>query len=108
MPSTGHLPGAFLFKLDRTRVSERRVATLGIINLFDEARQRGNDVVESLVLHQVDLFDLECLHEALGLGVVVWVAASRVHHAARRRSNMAPFGASPARRLILPVPLDHE
>src|SRR4051794_388333 len=76
MPSTGHLPGAFLFKLDRTRVSERRVATLGIINVFDEARQRGNDVVESLVLHQVNLFDLECLHEALGLGVVVWVAAS--------------------------------
>src|SRR5688572_14330773 len=29
----------------------------------------------SLVLHQVDLFDLERLHEALSLGVVVGVAA---------------------------------
>jgi hypothetical protein len=25
---------------------------------------------------QVDLLDLECLHEAFSLGVVVWVAAS--------------------------------
>src|SRR5713226_5540158 len=56
-------------------VSERRVATLGIIDVFDEARQRGSDVVESLVLRQVDLLDLECLHEALSLGVVVGVAA---------------------------------
>src|SRR2546430_12104722 len=33
-------------------------------------------VLESLVLHQVDLLDLECLHEAFSLGVVVWVATS--------------------------------
>src|ERR1700686_721157 len=52
------------------------MAALGIIDVFDEARQRRDDIVESLVLHQVDLLDLECLHEALGLGVVVWVAAS--------------------------------
>jgi hypothetical protein len=57
-------------------VSERRVATLGIIDVFDEAWQRGSDVIESLVLHQVDFLNLERLHEALGLGVVVWVAAS--------------------------------
>src|SRR5438067_6923617 len=74
--SNGDLPGVFLFKFSRTFVSERRVATLGIIDIFDEARQRASDVIESLVLHQVDLLDLECLHEALGLGVVVWVAAS--------------------------------
>jgi hypothetical protein len=49
MPSIGHLPGVFLFKLDRTFVSERRVATLGIIDLLDEARQRGNDVVDAIV-----------------------------------------------------------
>ena len=74
--SNGDLPGVFLFKFSRTFVSERRVATLGIIDIFDEARQRASDVIESLVLHQVDLLNLECLHEALGLGVVVWVAAS--------------------------------
>src|ERR1700739_1501810 len=52
------------------------MAALGIIDVFDEARQRAGDVVESLVLHQIDLLDLEGLHEALGLGIVVWVAAS--------------------------------
>src|SRR5215469_13480226 len=52
------------------------MAALGIIDVFDEARQRGGDIVESVVLHQVDLLDLEGLYEALSLGVVVGVAAS--------------------------------
>src|SRR6266699_3552545 len=41
--------------------------------------KRGKEaatVVESLVLHQIDLLDLERLDKALGLGVVVRVAAS--------------------------------
>ena len=38
--------------------------------------QKGSDILESLVLHQVDLLDLKCLQEALGLSIVVWVAAS--------------------------------
>ena len=40
--------------------------------------QAGNidrDVVEGLIGHQVDGFDLQGLHEALGLGVVVRIAA---------------------------------
>jgi hypothetical protein len=49
--SIGYLPGMFLFKLDRTFVSERGMTALGIIDVFDEARQRGSDVIESLVLH---------------------------------------------------------
>jgi hypothetical protein len=32
----------FLFELDRALVSERRVATLGIIDVFDEARPRAD------------------------------------------------------------------
>jgi len=52
------------------------MAALGIVYVFDEARQRAGNVVEGVVLHQVDLLDLEGLHEALSLGVVVWVAAS--------------------------------
>src|SRR5215471_10555795 len=52
------------------------MAALGIIDVFDEARQREGDIVESVVLHQIDLLDFEGLHEALGLGVVVGVAAS--------------------------------
>src|SRR5215471_6148155 len=52
------------------------MAALGIIDVFDEARQRRDDIIKSLVLHQVDLLDLEGLYEALSLGVVVGVAAS--------------------------------
>ena len=52
------------------------MAPLSIIEIFDEARQRGSDILESLLLHQVDLLDLKRLHEALGLSIVVWVAAS--------------------------------
>jgi hypothetical protein len=33
------------------------VAPLGIIDVFDETRQRGSDILESLILHQVDLLD---------------------------------------------------
>lgn len=47
----------------------------GIVDGFDEARQRGGDVVEGPVVHLLDLFDLERLHEALGLGAVVGIAA---------------------------------
>src|SRR5262249_19445841 len=62
--------------LDGAFVSQRRVATLGIIDVFDEARQRGSDVVKGLVLHQVDLLDFERLYEALSLGIVIGVATS--------------------------------
>ena len=33
------------------------MAPLGIIDVFDETRQRGSDILESLILHQVDLLD---------------------------------------------------
>jgi len=33
------------------------------------------NVLEGFVCHQIHGFDLECLHEALGLGVVVGIAA---------------------------------
>ena len=45
----------FLFKVDGAFVSQRRVATLGIIDVFDEARQRGSDVVEGLVRRVEDI-----------------------------------------------------
>src|SRR5207248_11407324 len=35
----------------------------------------GGDIFAGLVIHQIDGLDLECLHEALGLGVVVGIAA---------------------------------
>ncbi len=52
-----------------------------VVDLINEARKVGGDVLEGLLGHRVDRLDLECIrwrgpsgHEALGLGVVVWVA----------------------------------
>ena len=47
----------------------------GVVNLVDEAGKVGCNVLEGFVCHQIHGFDLECLHEALGLGVVVGIAA---------------------------------
>src|ERR1700737_2269776 len=44
-------------------------------NLVDEAGKVGCDVLEGFVCHQIHGLDLQCLHEALGLGVVVGVSA---------------------------------
>ena len=47
----------------------------GVVDLIDEVGNIGRDVVEGLIGHQVDGLDLQGLHEALGLGVVVRIAA---------------------------------
>src|SRR6516162_7388357 len=47
----------------------------GVVNLVDEAWKVGCDILEGFVCHQIHGFDLQCLHEALGLGVVVGVSA---------------------------------
>ena len=46
-----------------------------VVHLIDQAGNIDRDVVEGLIGHQVDGFDLQGLHEALGLGVVVRIAA---------------------------------
>lgn len=46
------------------------------VDLFDEPRQVGADVLERLVFGQIDRFDLEGLDEALRFGVVAGVATS--------------------------------
>ena len=40
----------------------------GVVNLVDEAGKVGCDILEGFVCHQIYGFDLQCLHEALGLG----------------------------------------
>ena len=47
----------------------------GVVNLVDEAWKIGCNVLEGFVSHQIHGFDLEGLHEALRLGVVVGIAA---------------------------------
>ena len=47
-----------------------------VVDLIDEAGKVGGDIFEGLIIHQIDGLDLERLHEALSLGVVVGIAAS--------------------------------
>lgn len=41
---------------------------------FNEPRQPSRDILECLVASQIHFFDFLCLHEALGLRVVIRVA----------------------------------
>ena len=45
-----------------------------VVNVVDEARKIGGDVLESLVVHQIHRLDLEGLHETLSFRIVVGVA----------------------------------
>jgi hypothetical protein len=65
-----------IFELLRAEVSERGMEPLWIVNLIDEPWKVEGDVFEGIVGHGIDGFDLEGFHEALGLGVVVRIAAT--------------------------------
>ena len=45
------------------------------VDRVDEARKIDDDVLEGFVGHQVHRLYLQCFHEALRLGVIVWIAA---------------------------------
>jgi hypothetical protein len=46
-----------------------------VVDVVDEAGQIEGDILEGLVDHRIDRLDLQRLDEALGVGVVVAVAA---------------------------------
>lgn len=70
----------------RWQMAERGVKPLGLVSLFDEPWQLlAHHVAEALVAGQVDLFDLERLHEAVSLGVVIRIAR-RTHRYAQTES----------------------
>ena len=75
-----------IFELLRAEIAERGVQSACVVDLIDEARKVGRDVLEGLVGHRIDGLDLECLHEALCLGVIIGIAA------APHRSDEAMFG----------------
>jgi hypothetical protein len=52
------------------------VESAGVVDLIDKAWKIGGDVFESLVIHQIDGLDLNGLHEALSLGIVVGITTS--------------------------------
>lgn len=82
MPEPSRLLGDLSFELCGWAISERRVKATAVEDLFDEPRQPSGDVLERVVACQVDLLDLQRLHEPLGLGVVVRIGR-RAHRAHR-------------------------
>ena len=63
-----------ILKLSRAQIALRRVQSAGVVHV-DEFREVVADILERLVSHQIDGFDLERLDQALGLGIVIGVAA---------------------------------
>jgi hypothetical protein len=56
--------------------SRARSGVCGCCRLIDKAWKIGGDAFESFVIHQIDGLDLEGLHKALGLGIVIGIATS--------------------------------
>src|SRR6516162_1754494 len=68
------LLGVAVLVLHGAQIAQRGVESASIVNLVDEAGKIGCNVLEGFVGHQIHGFNLQCLHEALGLGVVVGIA----------------------------------
>src|SRR5690242_11521690 len=67
-----HLPGTVLFEPCGDPLAERRIKPFAVVDLVDAARQRGRHVLEGLILHEIDLLDLQGHYEPSAL-----IAASR-------------------------------
>src|SRR6266481_604888 len=87
------LPGVMILELCRAQVAERGVESSGVVDLIDKAWKVSGDVFESFVIHQIDGLDLEGLHKALGLGIVIGIATSA------HRADETMFGQQVAIRL---------
>jgi hypothetical protein len=61
-------------------IAERGVEAVGVVDVVDEGADVASGVFEVGVGPAVDFLGLQGLHEALGFGVVVWIA--RPAHAA--------------------------
>ncbi len=110
--------GVLVLELLRAERAGSGMQSALIVTIADEARNPGEDIIEGFVGHRVGSSGLERLHEALGLGAVIGIAApahgagetagnrhvaitlrgvlrapAGMMHAARRR--LAPFDRSP-------------
>src|SRR6516164_9426052 len=65
-----------------------------VVDLVDEPWKVPGDVVEGFVGHRIDGFDLERLDEALGLGVVVGIAAAPHRTDKTAAKQGSPIGLS--------------
>src|SRR6516165_1185548 len=70
------LMGVLILELDGTPIAEGAMESACVVDLINEVRKVGNDVCERFVVPEVNRFDLQRLHEALGLGVVIRVATA--------------------------------
>ena len=68
------LLGVLILELYRAQIPERGVEPACVVDRVDKAWKIGHDVLEGFVCHQVHRFDLQCFHEALCLGIIVWIA----------------------------------
>ena len=62
-------PGVVILELLRAEIAQGGMETASVVDLVDESRKIVSDIFEGFVGHRIDGFDLERLHEALGLGV---------------------------------------
>src|SRR5699024_3514786 len=89
-----HGSGGLMLELVWAQIAQGRMQASGVVDLLDEAGQSGGDLLEGRVIRDVDVLDLEGLEEALGLGVVVRVAAAahRADEAMRREQGAVLCG----------------
>src|SRR5271157_623206 len=69
-------PGVAVLELLRAEIAQGGMETSSVVDVVDEPWEVLCDIGEGFVGHRIDGFDLEGLHEALGLGVVVRVASA--------------------------------
>jgi hypothetical protein len=69
------MPGVLVLELYRAQISECGMEPACVVDRVDEARKIGGDILKGFVGHQVHRLDLQCFHEALRLGGIVWIAA---------------------------------
>ena len=69
------MPGVAILVLRGAQIAQRGVESASVVDLVDEAWKVGCNVLEGFIGHEIHSFDFECLHEALGLGIIIRIAA---------------------------------
>src|SRR6516165_1124583 len=68
------LLGVSILVLHGAQIAQRGMESASVVNFIDEAGKISCNVLKDFVGHQIHGFNLQCFHEALGLGVVVGIA----------------------------------
>src|SRR4051794_21704771 len=68
------LPDVLILELLWAQIAQRRMESAGVVDLLNEVGKVFSNVLEVLESHRVNRLDLQRLHEALGLGIVVWIS----------------------------------